>query len=402
MVKVDHSACLALGGTFDPCYILTITAVPSHMGPTMNKRNAALIQSFMADILSVPPERGLLKFLSIPEENFATNGTTMLGEMERQEKQIRPDVARSMTAPSRKSVSSLSSMKRTNGVPPPPSVPTSSAPPKLDLDFNLTSTAGAESQPATATEPSATLRTVDEQKSTERPTTPVTSLHAPAGVFELPTVEVEPKRPSTSHSHTAKAMTGLRVSGTANDATGKSGRLPNGRPKTFSGEDFQSLTQSQAPQLPQLNIVSIPPQRRERLPEFMRNEGTPTSPTARQQLPSQMHDGANKSDGSKRDSYLDSLLGEPAQLTTIADLKQNTEPFIPIMLDKKEPAANTAKRRTSATTTATTATPKLPVAPAIPADDERPQSSQRWQSPKVGKRKSFLAAFRRSATVSKH
>ena len=54
MIKVDHSACLALGGNFDPCYILNIQALPSQLGASTNKRNAALIQSFMADILSVP------------------------------------------------------------------------------------------------------------------------------------------------------------------------------------------------------------------------------------------------------------------------------------------------------------------------------------------------------------
>lgn len=64
MIKVDHSACLALGGTFDPCYILTLTTLPSEMGPTMNKRNAALIQSFKADILSVPSQMNYI--ISIP------------------------------------------------------------------------------------------------------------------------------------------------------------------------------------------------------------------------------------------------------------------------------------------------------------------------------------------------
>lgn len=73
MVKVDHSACLAMGGTFDPCYSLTLTAVPSEMGPSMNKRNAMLIQSFLADILSVSSDRGIVKFQPIEECNFANS-----------------------------------------------------------------------------------------------------------------------------------------------------------------------------------------------------------------------------------------------------------------------------------------------------------------------------------------
>ena len=87
MIKVDHSACLALGGNFEPCYFLTLNVVPSQMGASTNKRNAALIQSFMAEILSVPAERGILTFVAVPEENVAQNGVTVLAEMERMEKQ---------------------------------------------------------------------------------------------------------------------------------------------------------------------------------------------------------------------------------------------------------------------------------------------------------------------------
>ena len=87
MVQVSHSACLAMGSTFDPCYNLTINSVTSQMGPTMNKRNAALIQGFMADILSVPAERGIIKFSSIPEENLAIGGTTVQADTEKAEKE---------------------------------------------------------------------------------------------------------------------------------------------------------------------------------------------------------------------------------------------------------------------------------------------------------------------------
>jgi hypothetical protein len=86
MVNVDHSACLLLAGSFEPAYILTISALPSQLQPVTNKRNSALIQSFMAEILAVPPERGILRFHPILEENLATNGTTVFGEIERIEK----------------------------------------------------------------------------------------------------------------------------------------------------------------------------------------------------------------------------------------------------------------------------------------------------------------------------
>lgn len=81
------------------------------MQPTTNKRNAALIQSFMADVLSVPPERGVLRFIPIPEENLASNGTTVFGEIERIEKLQAEDsgqnpIKRTFTRGSRKSVTS--------------------------------------------------------------------------------------------------------------------------------------------------------------------------------------------------------------------------------------------------------------------------------------------------------
>ncbi|KAH0148371.1 hypothetical protein KCU86_g22352, partial [Aureobasidium melanogenum] len=125
MVNVEHSACLLLAGSFEPAYILTITALPSQLQPVTNKRNSALIQSFMADILAVPPERGILRFQPIAEENLATNGTTVFGEIERIEKSsIDSDVTaanaikRAWTRGSRRSVHAKKpSVRNTDDVP---------------------------------------------------------------------------------------------------------------------------------------------------------------------------------------------------------------------------------------------------------------------------------------------
>jgi hypothetical protein len=125
MVNVEHSACLLLAGSFEPAYILTITALPSQLQPVTNKRNSALIQSFMADILAVPPERGILRFQPIAEENLAINGTTVLGEIERIEKSsIDSDVTaanaikRAWTRGSRRSVHAKKpSVRNTDDVP---------------------------------------------------------------------------------------------------------------------------------------------------------------------------------------------------------------------------------------------------------------------------------------------
>jgi hypothetical protein len=87
LITVNHSACLLLGGSFEPTYLLRISALPVQLQPTTNKRNAAMIQSFMFESIGVQAERGIINFTPIAEECLATNGTTMLGEIERLERQ---------------------------------------------------------------------------------------------------------------------------------------------------------------------------------------------------------------------------------------------------------------------------------------------------------------------------
>ncbi|QDS77825.1 hypothetical protein FKW77_006113 [Venturia effusa] len=86
MINVIHSACLMMAGSFEPAYLLTITAIPSELQPVTNKRNAYLIQHFIADTLHVPSSRGVIRFQDLPEQKLGTNGSTVAGEMERLEK----------------------------------------------------------------------------------------------------------------------------------------------------------------------------------------------------------------------------------------------------------------------------------------------------------------------------
>lgn len=88
MISVSHSACLLLGASSDPAYMLTITALPSQVLPTKNKRNAALTQSFLADVLGVQASRGVIRFSGISKGSLASDGRTVLGDMEHAEKPI--------------------------------------------------------------------------------------------------------------------------------------------------------------------------------------------------------------------------------------------------------------------------------------------------------------------------
>lgn len=91
-VTLKHSACFIVAGTFEPAYIMTITALPSQMQPVTNKRNASLLQNYMATTeLYVEPERGIIKFVPLAEENFATNGKTVAGEIEELERETAND-----------------------------------------------------------------------------------------------------------------------------------------------------------------------------------------------------------------------------------------------------------------------------------------------------------------------
>ncbi|KAM7221402.1 Tautomerase/MIF superfamily [Rhypophila decipiens] len=86
VVSLHHSTCMLYAGSLDPAYIMSITALPSQLQPTTNKRNAALIQRHMEDVLGVAPSRGLLRFVPTNDEHLASNGNTVAGEIEEAEK----------------------------------------------------------------------------------------------------------------------------------------------------------------------------------------------------------------------------------------------------------------------------------------------------------------------------
>lgn len=102
MVSVFHSTCLMFGGSFEPAYFLTVTAIEQHCQTATNKRNAALMQSFLSDILKVPLHRGLVRFNPIPEDCLATGGRTVAAEVEQADAEN--GVKKTPTAHKRKSM----------------------------------------------------------------------------------------------------------------------------------------------------------------------------------------------------------------------------------------------------------------------------------------------------------
>lgn len=74
------------GISYDPAYLVTVSALPCLIAPVTNLRNTVLIQAAIKDTLGIPGNRGVIKFESVAEENFATNGTTIKDEIEQLER----------------------------------------------------------------------------------------------------------------------------------------------------------------------------------------------------------------------------------------------------------------------------------------------------------------------------
>ena len=396
MIRIDHSACLALGGTFEPCYILNVQTVPSQMGPSTNKRNASLIQSFMSDILSVPAERGIVTFTPIAEENLAMGGKTMLAEMEK---------------PTTKQTSNTTSAK--NGM------------------------SGAEAQ-----RKNAYRKSLNEARSGSYLSTPAAAGAADNDTSQstTPTPSVmsdsNDGRPSTAHG---SAVNGLRMNGISTEnLVGKAARTPNGRPKTFGGtstssSSIQDQIKASAEPMPHVSRESTSGS----LGALKANGGQRTSKVDIKKIgaPTGMQKNALQGPGATHavpklsltpaTSHSNSSPSVPTatgtSASTAAAVRGDREPRtkntyldnVSTLTKKNEPPpsssrskadsaiddedggrgeANTGRRRRSTMT----ATPKIPAGPPPVPDDSKETKSTR--SLRLGKRKSFLKAFSRRST----
>ncbi|KAJ5359655.1 uncharacterized protein N7496_012068 [Penicillium cataractarum] len=85
-VVVQHNVSVVFGNTSLPSYLLKIYALPSAIAPVTNIRNTDLIQKGLQELLGIAPDQGVVLFLSVPEENLATNGSTAQGTISRLER----------------------------------------------------------------------------------------------------------------------------------------------------------------------------------------------------------------------------------------------------------------------------------------------------------------------------
>jgi Macrophage migration inhibitory factor (MIF) len=100
LVIVEENMNLLLGSSSEPAYLMTVSGLSHLVAPVTNIRNTFLIQSAVDKILHIPVGRGVIKYHSLAEENFAVNGVTMMGEIERLERESQeenPGVMRSIS-----------------------------------------------------------------------------------------------------------------------------------------------------------------------------------------------------------------------------------------------------------------------------------------------------------------
>ena len=82
MVVVATDIPMVVGGSSEPAYTMSITALPPEIAATKNKRSAHLLQQFMQESLNISSKRGVVRYEAVLESNLATNGMTALQEME--------------------------------------------------------------------------------------------------------------------------------------------------------------------------------------------------------------------------------------------------------------------------------------------------------------------------------
>ncbi|PHH54297.1 hypothetical protein CFIMG_000687RA [Ceratocystis fimbriata CBS 114723] len=86
-ISLRHGACMVYGGSMDPAYILTLYAEPSQVLEATNRRNTILLQRVLRDTLTVPPSRGTIRFVAVPDECLGHNNTTLRNEIKELQRQ---------------------------------------------------------------------------------------------------------------------------------------------------------------------------------------------------------------------------------------------------------------------------------------------------------------------------
>ncbi|KJK76684.1 hypothetical protein H634G_07725 [Metarhizium anisopliae BRIP 53293] len=133
-ISLQHGMCLLFGGSFEPAYIMTITALADQVKADTNRRNAALFQSHLQQALRVTPTRGLVLFVPIVEEFSANGGAAAMGASVGQGLQGHDDRngggrrSKSLTLREPASMTSMLSQRQDKTAPPVDAIPPTAVP----------------------------------------------------------------------------------------------------------------------------------------------------------------------------------------------------------------------------------------------------------------------------------
>ncbi|KAK3613464.1 hypothetical protein LTR22_028138 [Elasticomyces elasticus] len=321
------------------------------MGPTINKRNATLVQSFMADILGVSSDRGIIKFQPIEEADYAMDGTTMLDQMEKLQRHhdercctaVQPEV----TGASRKGMPSLNKKSA----------------PKLYTDVEALNG------------------------------TPTTTGITP----------VERRQRSEGAQFTA--VNGLRKNRISKEDLYLLSSKPTGeRPKTVAASTPHRSVQDQSkgealPRPQRQSSYHTTSKRSSMIQDEPKKGNIPISPQLIQSLrplttsiirPSEMKSTGSKPSAPSGQSTVNTYL-DGVSTTTRPKTGQPVDPNIDVRAAEKNRQVDNQGEDTTASTvkrkSTVTATPRMPLPLSVPEEKRRPEPR---------KRKSFLSAFRRN------
>ncbi|KAK5951525.1 hypothetical protein OHC33_007581 [Knufia fluminis] len=106
MITTTTDAHIIIGASTEPAYLLTLTAVSAEIASVKNMRATSRLQAFLSESLNVPLSRGVVKFVTIKEEDLGTNGSTVreeIDKLEAEEKRINSLRSRQSNRASKKS-----------------------------------------------------------------------------------------------------------------------------------------------------------------------------------------------------------------------------------------------------------------------------------------------------------
>lgn len=135
LVTIDQNAHLLFGNISGSAYLLKITALSSLIGPLTNLRNTGIIQSTIQEMFDIGPDRGVVIYTPVSEDNLATNGMTTRSEIDRLERSdssnspsILKSISRSLSRRMKSSSGNSVPISLTSVMSPDVATPTSTSP----------------------------------------------------------------------------------------------------------------------------------------------------------------------------------------------------------------------------------------------------------------------------------